>query len=180
MSKKQQQHWWPPRPPSYLEDYVSTGKGVDLADANAPFSARSPWLWPEVEEYPEWFDALVEMDRTHDLKPLLELLRTGRPVPAPLWPHLDDFFRRHQTKLKRARGLPQLPSYADPINNPEHSKKAFLERAIARVKALKATGMPVKDAIERAAQELDMPEDTLGAIYKDKHGGFRRARKKSR
>lgn len=182
-----QPRWWDKtdEPPSYLKDYESSGRGIDLDDANAPLSLRSPWLWPEVEKYPEWFDALVEMDRTHDLQPFLALLRTGQPVPAPLWAHLDDYFSRHQTQLKRAQGPPQPPSYEDPASStewagqPSKRRKALLAKAKARVLELKKT-MKVDQAIDVTATELGMPQSTLEAIYKGKHGGERRAKVKKR
>ena len=154
--------------PSWLHDYQSTGKGVLTA-----FSDRAFWLTPEEEDHWAWFYALEQVDSKGDLTALLARLETC--VPPAMWPHVKDLFGRY--RLKRVPGKPRTPSY-------EKGKRLLhderLARAYDRVRALKATGLNVDDAIERAATEFGMQWSTLDVAYRGKHGGLRRAQKKPR
>ena len=156
--------------PSDLQDLFaqSTGKGVSTV-----FSDQAYWLTPEEEEHVGWLNVLAEVDRTRNLQPLLWLLQ--RLAPPSVQPHLEDFFLRHQTTVKRTRGRQRRsPSYQ------LDTRYRALEDAVTQVRALRATGMKLDARIERVATERGMQKSTLRAAVQDKHGGFRRAQKKSR
>ena len=156
--------------PSDLQDLIdqSTGKGVSTV-----FSDRAHWLTPEEEEHVGWLNVLAEVDRTRNLQPLLWLLQ--RLAPSSVQPHLEDFFLRHQTTVKRTRGRQRRsPSYQ------WDTGYRALQDAVTQVRALRATGMTLDARIERVATERGMRKSRLRAAVQSKHAGFRRAQKKFR
>ena len=113
-----------------------------------------------------WLDALEAFDNG-DKAPLVDLMKSGYPMPPAIVPHLGDLLRRYD--FKRPPGAPRKPSYD------LSAMDVKLNSADVMVDDLMATGeWLLDDAIAEIATKRGIPVSTLT----EHHAGRRRSQRK--
>ena len=116
-----------------------------------------------------WLDALQAIDQRNDNKPLLDLLRSDRPLSKRSRFFLADLIERYQ--FKKRRGRPPTPAYD--LTDAE----VRLEQAVNDVHE-RRKGVPVEKAQAEAAERYAVNLETLAAAYNGRLGSARRSKKR--
>ncbi|WP_363347421.1 hypothetical protein [Methylocystis echinoides] len=124
----------------------------------------------ESPECAPWLEMCIAVDIGRDFQPLLELLQSGRQVPAAAMPYVRDLFERHGL-ISGVRG--------DKRRTPLYEltyKEVSLLLACDEVKELVEDGMNADEAIDLVAKQRDLSAETMTAAYKGKLGAMQRMR----
>jgi hypothetical protein len=124
------------------------------------------------EDYDDdWIEALVALDQGKDKKPLTDMLRSDCALSSNVREYLADLIERHCTPLPRGR--PKTPAYTIGDKNIAH----FI--ALKFVQAYRRAGMPLEDALEKAAKERSgLTVTALRLSYQGRHTSLRRSIKR--
>jgi hypothetical protein len=131
-----------------------------------PVVDRAYWLDDDyLQRIGPWIDALEQIDRRGEKKPLVALLRSERELPRDAREYLADLFERRD--LKNPANRPRQPAY-------DRSKaESRLALAKGSVRNYQAHGDSFKDALAKAAEEWSIPEGTLANYCAGRRGSSR-------
>jgi hypothetical protein len=127
------------------------------------------WLRPGGAIQP-WIDALWAIDHNGDKAPLIELLKSNKPVPEDAMFLVGDLLARYQ--LIRPPGGLTTPAY-------DRSRtEMWLIWAAASVRKHIKDGMTPDEAIKLAADTYGVTEGTLRVYLAGKYGSAQRMKKR--
>jgi hypothetical protein len=120
-----------------------------------------------IPKWPDWYEALEDIDKRGNNESLLKLILSDREMPRDFRYHLWDLLDRHD--LKKKRGRPRLPSYDRSLAE----VRVFWAISYVR-KYVKDDRMKVRDAVAKAAAQLDISENVVANAYAGRRGSTRR------
>jgi hypothetical protein len=113
-----------------------------------------------------WLDALEAFDNG-DKAPLIDLMKSGYPMPPAIVPHIGDLLERYE--FKRPAGAPRKASYD------MSETDVALNSADAAIDDLMATGKwKLPDAVAEIAAQRGIPVSKMN----EHHAGRRRSQRK--
>ena len=112
----------------------------------------------------QWADALYQLEQQQNKKPICGMISASK-LPKMAREALVDLIERRFPPLKRGR--PRPPAYA--VSDKTDAQQA----AMCDVYLLRQTGMPLKDALRKAAEDNDLSVNTVKLLRSGRHRSFR-------